>query len=639
MMIKKKIKGFINLRFVVSSLKSRTGVTVAAAMIVVFVLASFGAGITYFVASSTSTRLQQIQGDQAFYAVETGLEFALRQIIVAGTSETSITREFVGETITITRSSNRVYVSSSATSAASAHSIMDPDPPGPSDCLLVDVVSAVVSPNTVLKNIYLSRDPSCSEPIVIVSMSQTTWQPDDWSELYQIRIGGNPIEFSGPSATSGGNFVFQNQYTIDDGNQHTVNRMRFSGNMASRNFQLHFNYTYDGSNYTKIADVNFLADDQAACFEWNTSNAILKWTWGEWLRLIDTTVTNTCSTDPIRIIEATISLDPSTPSRVIDDIRIDGTSHWGPVTTGNPLAVDQIINASTTLDVDRITFTEEVLGRNYSIVWKFADDTTKVTTLDLFASNEHNCLNIDTTNAAIGSNDKQVIGITIENTCGADIGMVNLSMSWTGEASRRLTKIKANDTRGSHTYWGNAASGVPIDFAEPDLYLPNGEGSKDIDYLQFNNSIVSGTEFTLTFTMADGNTKSAIFTVTEATEADCLSVSTSATDYNNNSTRLRKIDLTNTCGSNIRWDETNISWTPLTPARQMNRIRFDGSNIYTGPAVNSGVTVNNTNATIGGGQTDRINYIRFNSSMSGRTYTIQFIMRDASVKTIGPFSP
>ncbi|MBI4209810.1 MAG: hypothetical protein HY538_08940 [Deltaproteobacteria bacterium] len=611
------------------------GVAVVAALIAIFLMGALGAGIAYFVASNQQTRIQQVTSDQAFYSAHAGIEFALGQILTGGSSALTFTRNFSGETINITRASSLITVSATEKSAVATYSVTDPNPPSQGSCLQVDTSAKAISGNTLLVGLVLSRDASCTAALVITGM-QMSWTPDNGEQANRIRIAGGSVEYSGPAQSSGSTFDFgSNDYTINDSSDHDLTDIRWSSNITNHNFTLVF-LMEDSS--TKTVQVNFLASNQASCFSWNTASARLTQTSSLWRDLTGTTVQNTCSS-PIRLDKMTVSWTPTSPSRNLEQVRIDGSNIYSSsAASGVQIDVDQSISASTTLTVDRFRFDDEMLGRNDTVVWQWADGTTSSTPLNLFNSNEHDCLTINASNSSINPSDNtQIIGLTLENTCGADIGMTNLTLSWSGESSRRLTQSVIVDVDGSNTYNSNAASGSAVDFGDNDLYLTNGIGPQNITRLEFNDDVTPGLAFTLQWTMADGNTKSATFT--PDAQANHLSVDISAANIaGSGDIDLMGITLTNTGSSTITWDRVIVTWSPTTGGRRLQRIDVVGSTVWTGN-VASGSNQNVTDVTLTAGQTKSIDFFRFNGDMSTRAFTIQFVMGDGTSTTTASFIP
>ncbi len=614
-------------------IKNNKGVTIVAALITVFLLAALGAGVTYFIASNQATRIQQVTGDQSFYTVQAGMEFALGQILEDDNNDTLITRNFSGETITINRSGGNIIITAAEEDAQSQHSITDPDPPT-ADCLDVDTSGANFETNRRLGGITLSRNSECDETLTIYAMSGTTWEPDEGEGLYRIRIGGWPNEYNWPAISSGGNWDFgSNDYVINNDSDHDLDLI-WDTNIRDHNFQLHLNYEYDGEDYSKVVAVDFLAEDQASCFSWNTADAQLTWTWWQWLRLTDTSISNTCD-DPIVIDSLAMSWTPFNPSRTLDEIRIGSSSYWVSLGSGDQLNANYTMSENSTENISRFTFSEEMLGRNYSIMWVFSDGTFVNTPLELFSSNQQDCLDINTSGASIEG--RYIRGITMQDSCAADIGMTDMTLSWDGYTSLRLQRSRLEDQNGTDTYWSWAQSGETIDFGAQDLYFRNEDGSYEIEYYYFNDDAPSGTEYTLEFSMVDGTTKSVTFT--PESQSQHLIVNTSGAEISGGSGKdLEGIIIGNDGEQAITWDRMVVAWTPSNPWRSMREIRANGRRVWRGWA-GTGTEVNISDVSLDPGQKIEIDRIRFDANIRGRTFKLKFIMSDGSELMVPDFSP
>ncbi|MBI2341140.1 MAG: hypothetical protein HYU98_00190, partial [Deltaproteobacteria bacterium] len=481
-----------------------------------------------------------------------------------------------------------------------------------------------------LTGITLSRDASCTDSLTINSMSTTTWAPDNGELLNAIEIAGSPTEFSGPAAGSGGTFDFgSNDYTINDAATHNLTYVQWNSDMSGHNFHLVFNFTINAQTFSKSADVNFLAANQAGCFSWTTTSARLSFTSNAWRDLINTSIANSCA-QPIRLDKMTVSWTPTTPSRNLTNVQINGGSEefTGTAASGVQIEVDDLISASSSQTVNYFRFDGDMLGRNYSVVWTFADGTSTTLSLNLFNANENNCLTISTANVAVSGND--VTGLTVENICSADIGMTSVTMTWSGGPAN-FTAMSIDDVDGTNTYSGTFASGAALDFATVDavdgnLYYPDGSGVKNINSLSFS-STPAGTTFTITFTTADGTTKAATFT--PQTQANCLSVNMLGSSLTNGSKDLSGITTINNCSFPITWAQTTVT---TSSTRNLTQIVADGVTIFSGSA-GSGVTVDNTDVVYSASQTVSIDRFRFSGSVADKIITIAFIMGDGSTQT------
>ena len=105
---------------------------------------------------------------------------------------------------------------------------------------------------------------------------------------------------------------------------------------------------------------------------------------------------------------------------------------------------------------------------------------------------------VDVTNISLQNGNKDVVGITIENTGGQDITIDKILVSWTGGASGN--KLKTITINGTDVWTGTASSGTDNDIT--DFVLTAGAGPYTIDKLSFSKNIQGGT-LSITFTMLD----------------------------------------------------------------------------------------------------------------------------------------
>lgn len=609
--------------------KGQRGFTVLGVLIAIGILSAMGAGMAVMIATNQSTRTQQLYMDQAFYNSQAGLEFALGQILDSGSSSTSFSRDFGGETIAVTRASNLIEVSTSKWQASANYSITDPNPPTAAACLDVDQSSKAVSTVNVT-GLVLSRNASCTDSLTIQTMT-LTWQPDNSETIRRIRIDGSNVYNSGTGQASGTTVDITDK-TISDYSNHTINFLRWNTTITNHDFILVFNMS-DGSS--KTVNVDFLADNQADCFVVSTTSAALTAVSSVWSQLTGLTVQNTCSS-AIRLDKMTVSWTPTTPARNLNIVRIYDTNIYNSTaTTGTEIEVDHIINASTTHSVNYFQFDAEMLNRNYTILWEFSDGTTQTTTLNLFASSQDTCLTLGTSSASIGgTSNRRILGMTLTNGCAADIAMTDVAVSWSGDAAKRMQIVRVG---GANKFSGSSASGVTSTFGNNDIYLVDGGGAITFDYLQFSTAVTPSATYTLLWTMSDSTTLST--SVTVAAQSNSLSVDTSAANIaGSGDVDLMGITLSNIGTSTITIIQMVVSWTPTAPARRTQTVRIDSTDVWTGNAV-TGATLNITDVSLTASQTKNMDYMRYNGDMSGRTFTIQFLMIDGSSLTTSGFTP
>lgn len=488
---------------------SKRGFTVLGVVIALGMLAAMGAGLATLMATNQSARIQQLSSDQAFYSSHAATEFALRQIIVSGSTDLAMTRQFAGEPFSISRSGGNVIVTATKNDARAQFHLTDPRPPTDASCLVIDSSTARIGPSPPsstyeLQNVIFRRAPSCTRTIRIVSLT-ISWQPDNAEKLYRINIDGTAVYSVSSSAglRSGSTFNITDQ-SLSTGVDHILTYLRFDRNVDNHNFIISFNLS-DGSQATST--VNFLAPDQQSCLVVDTVPAFLAASSGVQKDLKSFTLRNSCSL-PIRIDKVTTSWTPTSPSRTLTELQLQSgmTLYSVSAASGTLVEVDHVILATTTHTVVRFRFSAEMLGRNYTIVWTMADGTTRTTDLPLFAVPENTCLTVNTSSVTRGGSSlTEIRGVLLQNTCSADIGITGLITAWGGiiPATVRAIRIDGVTRYSSGTGVG---SSVLADFGANDVYRQDGLGTFPIDYIRFNATIPSGMLFGLKFILADGST-------------------------------------------------------------------------------------------------------------------------------------
>src|SRR3989338_6231768 len=204
---------------------NKSGFTLLGVVIALLILAAIGTVMTRLVATNQFTRIQQVQSNQAFYSSHAGFEFVLREILANSSTETSFTRHFLGEPITVTRSNGIVNVTGVKGEGQAMYRMADPNPPVGGNCLDVDATHAEDGmsggvPNREIQGIVLRRRVGCIDPILIQSIT-VSWVPVGSSLLQRITIDGNRI-YNTSGLPSGSNFDITD-VTIADNNPHPIN--------------------------------------------------------------------------------------------------------------------------------------------------------------------------------------------------------------------------------------------------------------------------------------------------------------------------------------------------------------------------------------------------------------------------------
>lgn len=619
--------------------RDRRGLSIIAAMLAVLFLAALGVGIAYFTASNQQARIQQVTSEQAFYSVHAGLEYGLAKVLKENSTDTLFAVKFAGEPVAIVRSEGKMTVTATKHGARAIHSIDDPAGGGESICFIVSTVNAKLS-NKQLRDIEIRKGGNCPGVIAIYAIT-LSWNPDSGEKVTHVQFGGDVLEYSSPPAPpkgSGSTFDFSDKpYIIGDFAKHNFNYIKWDKNMHNRNFNIVFHYTYDGKKYSTSVHLGFELFNQAYCFDWSTAGSRLGWSGYKWSFILDTTVVNQC-TKQIKLTKMTVEWLPSAPSRNLNIIKIGGTTIFsGSAVSGQEFAVNYVLAPQSSQSIQYFGWDNEMLGRNYAVRWTFEDKTERETELDVFAANQNNCLNIDTGSAAVDSNDRRrITGITIENSCGMDIGMTGMMLAW-NMGAMQFTGANIYDNSGANVYSWNAGSGEPVAFGDNDIYLRNEDGVQNVPYLLMSVDITPGTEFTLSFAMSDGTTKTVTFV--PAFEAANLVVDVSGAKIGGVEDRdLKGITLRNTGANILILSHVKTSWVPVSAVRVIEQITIGGTTVWSGSQP-TGTKIDISDIAIGPFETKQVDFLRFDGDMSERTFVTQFILTDGSVASSQSFTP
>lgn len=240
----------------------RRGISVLGILIAVMILAAMGASMAVLVATNQETRTRQLYADQSFASAQAGLEVTLGLIYSGVNPCDPLSRNLegdnlVGNSISVTRVNNRIYVIGAKGDANTAVSIVDPVPPADGQLLTVDVSHAKDSSNGAppakLIGITFQLLPGCGQAVTITTMT-ISWAPNDGEKVQQIKFDGNNVYDEGGSGgtLSGGTEDIVDQ-TIADANVHSIDFIRWDNSIQNRLYTIQFNFA-DGSN--KIVTVD-----------------------------------------------------------------------------------------------------------------------------------------------------------------------------------------------------------------------------------------------------------------------------------------------------------------------------------------------------------------------------------------------
>ncbi len=211
------------------------GVSLIGAVFTLLILAVFGSAIVSLTATEQDVRRRQIEKEQAFYEVQAGLEYAVREIYNGGYPVVS--NKAIGRgsfTNTIDAPNHIVYATGVSGDVTKTHQITYNNLGG--DCLNVnnDQVTVVGPNKTDMKALTLKK--LCNNAITIDKF-QFVWLPNNGEKVTQIKVENN-IVYNSPSGAASGEVIDIPDYTISGGVAHQINLIQFTNNMLNKQFTM-----------------------------------------------------------------------------------------------------------------------------------------------------------------------------------------------------------------------------------------------------------------------------------------------------------------------------------------------------------------------------------------------------------------
>ncbi|MFC1802141.1 fibronectin type III domain-containing protein [Patescibacteria group bacterium] len=335
---------------------------------------------------------------------------------------------------------------------------------------------------------------SDSECLLSVDTITPTWTNSNLIE--NIRIDGNAVWNNVGVGTPSGSQSSGVELDIIDQiilplSTSTIDRFRFDSSMTGANFSIKFTMV-DGSNDT--VNINFATDVTApdAVNDLALSNQTAGSIDLAWTAPGDDGAVGTATSYDVRYSTSTIT-----------------ELNWASVNqaVGEPTPSASGSNESMT-----------VSGLDASTLYYFAIKTSdevpnisaisNVPSLSTLANPQSASLVIDTSGASIGgSNNKEILGITTQNTGLVNITIDKMTLTWTNGKLIQDITIEGGGVwvfNGVGTPDGRQPTGTELDIVDYILVAGN---TDNIDAVEFNGSMLGDT-FNITFEMGDGSTKS-----------------------------------------------------------------------------------------------------------------------------------
>ncbi|PIR17783.1 MAG: hypothetical protein COV46_02740 [Deltaproteobacteria bacterium CG11_big_fil_rev_8_21_14_0_20_49_13] len=211
------------------------GVSIIGAVFTLLILAIFGSAIVSLTSTEHSVRRLQIEKEQAFYEVQAGLEYAVREIYNGGypvVSNKGLGRGIFS--VSIDAPNHIVYATGVSGDVTKTHQITYNNLAG--DCLNVnnDQVTVVGPNKTDMKALTLKK--LCNNAVSIDKL-QFVWSPDNNEKVTQVKIENNLL-YNSPSGAASGEIIDIPDYAISGGVAHQINLIKFTNNMLNKQFTI-----------------------------------------------------------------------------------------------------------------------------------------------------------------------------------------------------------------------------------------------------------------------------------------------------------------------------------------------------------------------------------------------------------------
>lgn len=167
---------------------NKKGVSIIGTIFTLIVLGVLGSALVAIVATDQESRMKSIFRERAFYSVQTGFEWALREIKEGGYP--IVSAKPIGEgkfTVTIDPAPRRITVAGTSGTAVKTYSITT-NLLG-KDCLQINTAGATVGGATFNQLLGLSMTKNCLNAVSAEGLT-LTWSPDSAEKMRRVRIGG-----------------------------------------------------------------------------------------------------------------------------------------------------------------------------------------------------------------------------------------------------------------------------------------------------------------------------------------------------------------------------------------------------------------------------------------------------------------
>lgn len=246
-----------------NNLQKQRGISIIGAIFALIILGIFGAAIVALMSAEQEFRAGQLSQDWAFYNVQAGLEYAIREVDQGGFETATIeidqdrcrlvlNKPFGRGSFTVGIdyvegdndcsglggvTSDCIVVSSAVGTVQKLHMITHF--PFAADCLDVNIEDVTLGGinNTDVEEIKLRK--VCNEAVTIDKM-QISWEPHDGERVALIKIQGNPPAWESIDGVPSGTIIDIEDIRLTGLGVSPINVIRFTSDMSDKTLTLRY---------------------------------------------------------------------------------------------------------------------------------------------------------------------------------------------------------------------------------------------------------------------------------------------------------------------------------------------------------------------------------------------------------------
>lgn len=224
-------------------LRSRRGISIIGTVFTLIILSLMGAAMVAIVSDEQESRMRSLSRERAFYAVQAGFEYALREIREGGYPiVTAKPLAHAAFTTTIEPTARRITATGSAYEAERAYSITTSQLAR--DCASLNSSGAHLGGSSANELLGLTISRSCLNAVNVAAVT-VTWTPNVGERVRRIRIGGVEVFYLLGGKGSG------EPIDIEDarisGSSAAVDTIEFSSGMSGRTVDITLTFTDSSS--------------------------------------------------------------------------------------------------------------------------------------------------------------------------------------------------------------------------------------------------------------------------------------------------------------------------------------------------------------------------------------------------------